>query len=242
MNMSTSIPVSNGRVAVLVDCENISCRVADEVLQRVNRVGEPVVRRVYGNPCVVGQWESQPGFNFVHTGSGKNPADVKLAVDAMELSYSERTDRFVIVTSDGDFTHLAYALRERGLYVLGLGMAQAPERYRKACTAFVCLTIPESPAVEKPQFDVARIKTDGLTNRHIQVIGQEDSGGVAISTLNAEMRRLFGIKISDYAEKTWRGYLAKRTDVHDAWAISGPWRLAENVIWHGSPTRRPAAF
>ena len=228
MNMSSSIPVPQGRVAVLVDGENISCQVADEVLQRVTRIGEPVVRRVYGNACIIGHWEGQPGFNFIHTGSGKNSADMKLVVDAVELSYSENIDRFVIVTSDGDFTHLVYALRERGLYVFGLGEAKAPEKYKNACTRFIelkiapkqattnpevdDLTIPEIPAVEKPPFDVKKVRFGGLTHKLILAIEKEGPGGIAISSINKIMRGS-GIKISDYAEKKWRPYLIGRPGV-----------------------------
>lgn len=190
-----------------------------------------MVRRVYGNACVVGQWESQPGFKFIHTGSGKNSADMKLAVDAVGLSYCENIERFVIVTSDGDFSHLVYALRERGLHVFGLGLSKAPDRFREACTAFVCLTIPENPTEQKPAFDAMKIKGDGLTNKLIHVVGQEGGGGIAISSLNAIMRRRFEIKISGYAEKTWHGYLSKRTDVFacDPKGLNARVRLTKNA-------------
>jgi len=196
--------------AVLVDGENISCRIADEVLQQATRIGEPVIRRVYGNAVVVPGWESQSGFSFVHTGCGKNSADLKLAIDAIDISYSEGIDGFVIVTSDGDFTHLAHALRERGQNVLGIGEDKAPDRFRKACTVFVCLK-PAEPVEEAiAQPDMSRIRAGGLTENLIQVIRKEGASGIKIASLNATMRRLHDIKISSYAEKTWQGYLSKR--------------------------------
>jgi len=55
--------------------------------------------------------------------TGKNSADIKLVVDAMELSYAkEHIDTFVIVSGDSDFTPLVGKLKENGKTVIGLGM------------------------------------------------------------------------------------------------------------------------
>ncbi len=55
--------------------------------------------------------------------TGKNSADIKLVVDAMELSYAkEHIDTFVIVSGDSDFTPLVGKLKENGKSVIGLGM------------------------------------------------------------------------------------------------------------------------
>jgi uncharacterized LabA/DUF88 family protein len=55
--------------------------------------------------------------------SGKNSADIRLCVDAMDLSYSkEHVDTFVIGSGDSDFSHLVSKLKENGKNVIGLGM------------------------------------------------------------------------------------------------------------------------
>lgn len=55
--------------------------------------------------------------------TGKNSADIRLVVDAMELSYTkEHIDTFVIVSGDSDFTPLVARLKENGKTVIGLGM------------------------------------------------------------------------------------------------------------------------
>lgn len=55
--------------------------------------------------------------------SGKNSADVKLAVDAMELCYSKQhLDTFILVSCDGDLSPLAAKLKENDKLVLGLGV------------------------------------------------------------------------------------------------------------------------
>jgi uncharacterized LabA/DUF88 family protein len=55
--------------------------------------------------------------------TGKNSADIRLVVDAMELSYAkEHIDTFVIVSGDSDFTPLVSKLKENGKTVIGVGM------------------------------------------------------------------------------------------------------------------------
>lgn len=54
---------------------------------------------------------------------GKNSADIRLCVDAMDLCYSkEHIDTFIIISGDSDFIPLVSKLKENGKYVIGLGM------------------------------------------------------------------------------------------------------------------------
>ncbi len=55
--------------------------------------------------------------------AGKNSADIRLCVDAMDLCYSkEHIDTFVVISGDSDFIPLVSKLKENGKYVIGLGM------------------------------------------------------------------------------------------------------------------------
>ena len=69
--------------------------------------------------------------------TGKNSADIRLVVDAMDLSWSkEHIDTFVIVSGDSDFSPLVAKLKENGRHVIGLGMkkldlAAARQRLRR---------------------------------------------------------------------------------------------------------------
>jgi hypothetical protein len=55
--------------------------------------------------------------------TGKNSADIRLCVDAMDLCYAkEHIDTFVIVSGDSDFSPLVSKLKENGKRVIGLGM------------------------------------------------------------------------------------------------------------------------
>ncbi|MBN1825488.1 MAG: NYN domain-containing protein [Candidatus Eisenbacteria bacterium] len=61
--------------------------------------------------------------------TGKNSADIRLCVDAMDLSYSkEHINTFVVVSGDSDFSPLVSKLKENGKYVIGLGMKKSTSK------------------------------------------------------------------------------------------------------------------
>ena len=62
------------------------------------------------------------------TRAGKNGADVRLVIDALELAYlREHIDTFVIASGDSDFCPIAYKLREIGRSVIGMGGARGDQ-------------------------------------------------------------------------------------------------------------------
>ncbi|MFN3643518.1 MAG: NYN domain-containing protein [Gemmobacter sp.] len=140
------------RLALLVDGENLPHAFAEQILARAAAHGALPVRRVYGNMTRLAAWEAAPGFRPVHTGTGKNSADMMLVIEAMALVHAGGLDGVAIASSDRDFTHLAHHLRERGLIVIGIGTAFAPEAFRKACTRFIELR-PQATVV--PRDDTA---------------------------------------------------------------------------------------
>ncbi len=71
--------------------------------------------------------------------SGKNSADIRLCVDAMDLAYSkDHIDTFVIVSGDSDFSPLVSKLKELGKHVIGLGMQESTsDLLRDNCDEFI---------------------------------------------------------------------------------------------------------
>ena len=71
--------------------------------------------------------------------TGKNSADIRLCVDAMDLAYSkEHIDTFVVVSGDSDFSPLVSKLKELGKHVIGLGMQQSTsDLLRDNCDEFI---------------------------------------------------------------------------------------------------------
>lgn len=71
--------------------------------------------------------------------TGKNSADIRLVVDAMELSYAkDHIDTFVVVSGDSDFTPLISKLKENGKTVIGVGMKESTSDLLAAnCDEFI---------------------------------------------------------------------------------------------------------
>src|SRR5229473_1467474 len=87
------------------------------------------------------------------TRAGKNGADMRLVIDALELCYArEHIDTFAIASGDSDFCPLAYKLRENNRVLIGLGVREATSPlFVKACDEFIYLKPPgkaKAPAVE----------------------------------------------------------------------------------------------
>jgi hypothetical protein len=60
-----------------------------------------------------------------------------MAIDAMDLLFTERIDVFALVTSDSDFTPLVLKLLAKGKSVIGFGDSKTPEPFKRACSLFI---------------------------------------------------------------------------------------------------------
>lgn len=126
-------------LAIFCDFENVALGVRDAriekfninlVLERLLVKGSVVVKKAY---C---DWERYKQYKAVmhdaafelieipHTRqSGKNSADIRMVVDALDLCYTkEHLDTFVIVSGDSDFSPLVSKLRENNKTVIGVGV------------------------------------------------------------------------------------------------------------------------
>jgi uncharacterized LabA/DUF88 family protein len=133
------------RLAVLIDADNASSRIAAGLFEEVAKFGEASVRRIYGDfsgqrlkswADVLQKYAIDPYQQFAYT-TGKNASDIALVIDAMDLLHSGRLDGFCLVSSDSDFTRLASRLREQGADVFGFGEQKTPESFRQACRRFI---------------------------------------------------------------------------------------------------------
>lgn len=138
-------PARAPRLAVLIDAENASPRIAEALFTEIATIGEASARRIYGDFAsaqiqgwtrVLARFAIQPQQNFANT-KGKNSGDIALVIDAMDLLHSGRFEGFCLVSSDADFTRLASRIREEGVDVYGFGERKTPESFRQACTRFI---------------------------------------------------------------------------------------------------------
>lgn len=141
--MATPSLPGESRIAVLVDCDNTSPEILEFALRVVAQFGRVVLRRGYGNhTTLANKWQEAlvrlaftPCLQYQYA-SGKNTADIALALDAMEAMFDHRADSFCLVTSDSDFAYLCRKLRERGATVCIVGEAKTPDALRNASDQF----------------------------------------------------------------------------------------------------------
>jgi len=135
-------PQEHISMALFCDFENVALGVRDanydkfdikRVLERLLLKGSIVVKKAY---C---DWERYKGFKAaMHEAnfelieiphvrqSGKNSADIRLVVDALDLCYTKsHVNTFVIISGDSDFSPLVSKLRENAKYVIGVGVKQS---------------------------------------------------------------------------------------------------------------------
>ena len=146
---NNALDLYNLRLAVLIDAENVPRNCIKSVLEEVAIYGTPTIKRIYGdwtNPTVAG-WKASllenaitPIQQYGYT-TGKNSSDSAMIIDAMDILYSEKTDGFVIVSSDSDFTRLAIRLREAGQRVIGIGERKTPNAFIAACDKFTYIEV-----------------------------------------------------------------------------------------------------
>ncbi len=125
------------RLAVLIDADNASAKIAEGLFEEIAKIGEASVRRIYGDFSdprskswaeKLSRYAIIPQQQFAYT-TGKNASDITLVIDAMDLLHSGRFDGFCLVSSDSDFTRLAARIREQGVDVFGFGEQKTPESF-----------------------------------------------------------------------------------------------------------------
>lgn len=132
-------------LAVLIDADNVPAKYAEAVLREITGIGEPALRRVYGDWSSgrLTAWSDKilslglVAMQETANTKGKNASDIGLVIDAMDILHGRRFDGFVLVSSDSDFTALANRLREDGLSVFGIGEKKTPEALRNVCNRFI---------------------------------------------------------------------------------------------------------
>mgnify|MGYP001300068044 CR=1 FL=1 len=126
-------------IAVFIDFENLAIGLRPQkfnpevILRRFLEKGRIVHKRAY---CDWGGYRSEVRDLHLHgielidipqtRASGKNSADIRMVVDAIDLSYAkDHIDTFALVTGDSDFSPLASKLKENDRRVLGCGVRKS---------------------------------------------------------------------------------------------------------------------
>jgi hypothetical protein len=133
------------KIAILIDGDNAQSSLLPQMLVEAGRHGQVTVRRIYGDWTTshMNSWKEtlnyhafQPIQQFRYT-VGKNATDSAMIIDAMDILHSGVVDGFCLVSSDSDYTRLATRIREKGIFVMGIGEKKTPKAFVNACDLFV---------------------------------------------------------------------------------------------------------
>jgi uncharacterized protein (TIGR00288 family) len=146
---------SDATMAVFLDLENIALGARDanypsfdivKVLERLLLKGHIVVKKAY---CDFERYKEfkrglhEAAFELIEIPhvrqSGKNSADIRMVVDALDLCYTKgHVDTFIIISGDSDFSPLVSKLRENAKTVIGVGVKNSTsDLFLNNCDEFI---------------------------------------------------------------------------------------------------------
>jgi uncharacterized LabA/DUF88 family protein len=197
------------RIAMLIDGENAQSSLIDKMVAETGKYGLVTVRRIYGDWTTpqMKSWKDilndhaiQPIQQFRYT-IGKNSSDASLIIDAMDILYEGTVHGFCLVSSDSDYTRLATRIREKGLFVMGIGRKNTPPAFVKACEVFVYTEnlVPEKQIVKyvpRPQEAMQETIPGNITNDPLPLLknafdmAEQEDGWAFLGTLGGRLRQL----------------------------------------------------
>ena len=197
-------------LAVFFDFENIGIGLNQrrdrfeigKVVERLVEKGKIVVKKAYADWSRFAQYTAplhEAAIELIEiprrAQSGKNSADIRLCVDAMDLAYSkDHIDTFVIVSGDSDFSPLVSKLKELGKHVIGLGLAEATsDLLRDNCDEFIYYDdldrAPTSVPGLSPQLPESKKKVFGLLVESLLALRRENKEVLFSSMVKDTMKR-----------------------------------------------------
>ncbi len=219
-------PSDSISMALFCDFENVALGVRDAqyekfdikpILERLLLKGSIVVKKAY---C---DWERYKGFKAtMHEAnfelieiphvrqSGKNSADIRLVVDALDLCYTKsHVNTFVIISGDSDFSPLVSKLRENNKQVIGVGVKQSTSDLLIAnCDEFIFY----DDLVRENQRAQARRQNPGNNNPPAPRRSPEEERN---RKETQDERRTQGVEL---AVETFEALLSERGDSGKIWA------------------------
>src|SRR5712664_4745642 len=173
-------------MALFCDFENVALGVSDakyakfdidKVLERLLLKGSIVVKKAY---CDWDRYKSfkapmhEASFELIEIPhirqSGKNSADIRMVVDALDLCYTkEHVDTFVVISGDSDFSPLVSKLRENAKTVIGVGVkSSSSDLFINNCDQFLyyddLVRAESSKARKRTASDASASKAEGSSD------------------------------------------------------------------------------
>ncbi len=215
-------------MALFCDFENVALGVRDakyaqfdirKVLERLLLKGSIVVKKAYCDWDRYKEFKAtmhEAAFELIEIPhvrqSGKNSADIRMVVDALDLCYTKsHVDTFVIISGDSDFSPLVSKLRENNKYVIGIGVKDSTSDLLSAnCDEFIfyddLVRVQEAKKKQAVKKTPAKARVESV--KPASVRGEEDKRQEAIDFLVETVEGLISERGSD--EKLW-GSMVKTT-------------------------------
>ena len=215
-------------MALFCDFENVALGVRDakyaqfdikKVLERLLLKGSIVVKKAYCDWDRYKEFKTtmhEAAFELIEIPhvrqSGKNSADIRMVVDALDLCYTKaHVDSFVIISGDSDFSPLVSKLRENNKYVIGIGVKDSTSDLLSAnCDEFIFYDdlVREQEVKKKQTAKKAPVKAAAGTTKRAESKGEEDKRQEALDFLVETVEAFISERGSD--EKIW-GSMVKPT-------------------------------
>src|SRR6202521_4740918 len=212
-----SVSDSDATMAVFLDLENIAIGALDaqfpafeirKVIERLLLKGHIVVKKAYCDfdrykafkrglhEAALRLIEIPPGRQ-----SGKNSADIRMVVDALDLCYTKsHVDTFVIISGDSDFSPLVSKLRENNKTVIGVGVKKSTSDLLMAnCDEFIFYDDLVREKAKQGRKKKARVTEAGTAQKPVPAEG--DRKQEALDLVMETIEALFAERTSE--EKIW---------------------------------------
>src|SRR5215472_15019191 len=204
------MPEGARSLAIFIDFENLALGFQGRrerfeiarVLERVVEKGKIVAKKAYADWSRFAQYTSplhEAAIELIEIPrrgqSGKNSADIRLCVDAMDLAYSkEHIDTFAVVSVASDFSPLVSKLKELGKHVIGLGMQESTsDLLRDNCDEFIYYEdLGQAPALTpaiNPQLPETKRKAFALLLESLMALRRENKDTLWSSMVKDTMKR-----------------------------------------------------
>ena len=139
------------KCALFIDCENIPSYFLPQILEKLKNNYKLKIKKAYADWSLSNSYSQElldkAGLEPVQVfhRNHKNSVDIKLCLDALELSYESKIKVFVIVTDNSDFRHLVHKLTKRNIKILGFGTDKAANSCKNIYHKFYLLKNLKTP-------------------------------------------------------------------------------------------------
>ncbi len=222
--------MTDNNLALFCDFENVALGVRDEkfpkfdislVLERLLVKGNVVLKKAYCDWDRYKEYKPRmhdAAFELIeipHTRqSGKNSADIRMVVDALDLCYTkDHIDTFVIISGDSDFSPLVSKLRENAKLVIGVGVrSSTSDLLMSNCDEFIFYNdLIKEQKSQKKRSAPQKKKSSGTTPAKKQPVDERDEGiQLVLDTADALIAerdgRVFGSMVKQTLKRRHPGF------------------------------------